>query len=255
MAAEGELAASGEPTFGAAVAEDAEALAALHDRELTAEMLAALHEAHFPDCLGLLPATASATEAWRTMRNTLALLPSRPDARLLDELAAEYAAIYLTNAYGASPLESVWLDEDHLTCQDAMFQLREIYAAAGLATTDWRQRPDDHLVLQLLYVAHAARRAATPADWRALARMLDEHLLRWIDNFAAHIALHTRHPHLYTAIAILTTDWLDTLRELLAMQLNEPRPSRAEIEARLRPATVTEEQPVAFVPGSLGPSW
>ena len=37
-----------------ALAEDAEALAALHDRELTAGTLAALREVGFPQSLGLL---------------------------------------------------------------------------------------------------------------------------------------------------------------------------------------------------------
>lgn len=248
-------AASPQPTFAAAVAEDAEALAALHDRELTPELLAALREVRFPDSLGLLPATAAATAAWRALRDALALLPASPDAGTFDELAAEYAAVYLTNAYGASPLESFWTDDDHLVCQEAMFQLRAIYAAAGLATPDWRQRPDDHLVLQLLYVAHAARAATAPDDWRALARMLDEHLLRWVEDFAAHIVLHDRYPHFYAGLAVLTAAWLDNLRELLDRQLGEPRPTRAEIEARLKRAAAPEAQPVAFVPGGRGPSW
>lgn len=248
------IAVAPEPTFAAAIAEDAEALAALHDRELTPQLLAALREVHFPDSLGLLPATAAATAAWRALRDALALLPARPDAPLFDELAAEYAAVYLTNAYGASPLESVWLDDDHLTCQDAMFELRGIYAAAGLATTDWRQRPDDHLVLQLLYVAHAARGATTPGDWRALAKVMDEHLLRWVEDFAARLATRALGPF-YPELAVLTAAWLDNLRELLAKQLGEPRPGRAEVEARLKPAAAPEEQPIAFVPGGRGPSW
>ncbi len=247
-------AAPGAANFGSAIAEDAEALAALHDRELTPELLAALHEVHFPDNLGLLPATAAATAAWRAMRGALTQLPACPDERLLDELAAEYAAVYLTNAYGASPLESVWLDDDHLACQDAMFQLRAIYAAAGLATPDWRQRPDDHLVLQLLYIAHAARAARTADDWRALARMLDEHLLRWVDDFAARLAMRALGPF-YPELALLTAAWLDSLRELIARHLGEPRPSRTEIEARLKPAAAPREQPVAFIPGGHGPSW
>lgn len=240
--------------IGEAIAEDAEALAALHDRELTAGLLAALHEVRFPDSLGLRPAAPEATAAWQAMRAALVTLPANPDARVLDELAAEYAAIYLIHAYGASPLESVWLDDDHLACQAAMFQLRDIYAAAGLATPDWRQRPDDHLVLQLLYIAHAARHAQTQDDWRTLARMLDEHPLRWIDQFAVRICARSNAPF-YAALAVLTAAWLETLRDLIVARLGEPRPSRAEVEARLKPANVTEEQLIAFVPGGRGPSW
>ena len=54
---------TGEVT--AALAEDAEALAALHDRELTAETIAALREVGFPHNLGLLPAGEHSQEAWR----------------------------------------------------------------------------------------------------------------------------------------------------------------------------------------------
>ena len=216
-------------SIGDVIAEDAESLAALHDRELTADMIAALREADFPACLGLMPAD-------------------------LDALAAEYAAIYLTGAYGASPHESVWTDDDHLTCQAAMFQWRDIHAAAGLATPDWRQRPDDHLVLQLLHLAQAARRAATADSWRRLAALLDEHTLRWLPEFAARVAARSESPF-YAGLAVLTAAWVNGVRDLMATQLDEPRPTREEIEARLRPTPGATEQPVAFMPGAHGPSW
>ena len=47
----------------------------------------------------------------------LAALPSDPDTACMDGLAADFAAIYLTAAYGASPSESYWLSDDHLVCQ------------------------------------------------------------------------------------------------------------------------------------------
>lgn len=238
--------------FAAAIAEDAESIAALHDRELTPEILAGLREVDFPDGLALIPAAISTASAWRAMRYTLALQPILPDVGWFDELAADYAAIYLTNAYGASPLESVWLDDEHLTCQEAMFQLRAIYAAAGLATPDWRQRPEDHLVLQLLYIAHAARHATVPDDWRALARMLDEHPLRWVDNFASRIVVCDGNSF-YAVLAVLTAAWLKTLRTLLATHLGEAPPTREEIERRMQPKAKDCPPPAAFVPGT-GPT-
>ncbi|MFN3883489.1 MAG: molecular chaperone [Rhodocyclaceae bacterium] len=240
-----------------AIAEDAEALAALHDRELTPGLAAALRETGFPTSLGLMPSNAERLTAWQAMSAGVASLPVVDDeAGAWDDLAAEYAAIYLTGAYGASPYESVWTDDDHLTCQGAMFELREIYANAGLCVTDWRQRADDHLVLQLLYIAHAARHAASQDDWRALATMLDEHLLRWLPDFASRIAVRSPSPF-YVGLAVLTAAWIDTLRDLLAGALNEARPTRTEVEERLRarhPVT-PEPIPVHFVPGMGGPSW
>lgn len=241
--------------LGDILAEDAESLAALHDKELTAALIAALQEANFPVCLGLMPVTAAAVEAWRAMAEGVASLPAHPDTGALDALAAEYAAIYLTGAYGASPHESVWTDDDHLTCQTPMFQWRDIHAESGLATPDWRQRPDDHLVLQLLYLAHAARRAATADAWQRLAKILDEHTLRWLPDFAARVAARSESPF-YAGLAVLTAAWVDSARDLIARQLNEPRPSREDVEARLRPAPARmEEPPSAFMPGAQGPSW
>ena len=241
------------PELAAVIAEDAEALAALHDRELTPGLLVALRETGFPGSLGLLPASAPAVDAWRAMAQSLADLPATPDTATMDELASEYAAIYLTGAYGASPYESVWTDDDHLTCQTAMFQLRDIYAAAGLVATDWRHRADDHLVLQLLYIGHAARTATTIEHWRTLARTLDEHLLRWLAEFAARVALRAT-SSFYVGLAVLTVGWLETLRDALAGLLREPRPSRDAIEARLHPSVESPAEPIAFLPGS-GPSW
>ncbi|MBI4988127.1 MAG: molecular chaperone TorD family protein [Rhodocyclales bacterium] len=231
-----------------ALAEDAEALAALHDRELTAETIAALRKVGFPSNLGLLPAGECSQEAWRLMAAALA----ETDAPEIDLLAADYAAIYLTGAYGASPCESVWTDDDHLVCQEAMFALRGIYAAAGLAAADWRKRPDDHLVLQLLYIAHALRRSAAD-DLHRLAAVLDEHLLRWLPDFAARVAARAETPF-FAVLGRLTFAWCEQLRDLLAESLGEPRPTREEIEARLKPQRHVEAAPLAYMPGAA-PSW
>lgn len=233
-----------------ALAEDAEALAALHDRELTAQTIAALREVGFPANLGLLPKGEQAQQAWRMMA---AALPCEAGPATLDRLAADYAAIYLTGAYGASPCESVWLDDDHLACQGPMFALRQLYAAAGLAAADWRKRPDDHLVLQLLYVAHALRQANDAAALRGLASMLDQHLLRWLPDFAARVSDRCEHPF-FAVLAGLTFLWCEQLRDLLAECLAEPRPAREAIEVRHGPQQQAETVPLAYLPGAA-PSW
>ena len=232
-----------------ALADDAEALAALHDRELNAELLATLRNIGFPDNLGLLPAGARSMEAWRLMS---AGLPLAPDATTLDQLAVDYAAIYLTGAYGASPCESVWTDDDHLACQAAMFALREIYAAAGLVAEDWRRRPDDHLVLQLLYIARTLRCATGTEALQRLAAMMDEHLLRWLPDFAERVTSRCETPF-YAVLAGLTFAWCEQLRELIAERLGEPRLTRKDIEARVKPQRV-ESAPLAYMPGT-SPSW
>jgi TorA maturation chaperone TorD len=195
------------------LADDAETLARLHDRELDAATLAALREVGFPDNLALLPHTPDDRQAWQSMAAALThYIADPPAAADIDALAVEYAAIYLTGAYNASPCESFWLDDDHLHCQQPMFALREVYQAAGLAAPDWRKRPDDHLVLQLQYVAYMLRQPRVDAV--ALAHMMEAHLLRWLPDFAGRLAQRAELPF-YAALAHLTLAWCNALHRLL----------------------------------------
>lgn len=240
----------------AVLAEDAATLAILQDIELSPAVLAELKRLDFPDNLGLLPVGEVSQATFRMMRAAIASLPAAPDARLLDDLAADFAAIYLTGAFGASPCESFWLSDDHLVCQEAMFDMRALYAAAGLAVPDWRKRPDDHLVFQLQFLTSQLALAACDDDWRALAGFLDHHLLRWLPDFAARVASRCDTPF-YAALAILTDAWCQQLRDMIAQHLGEARPSREKIEESRRsqrnaPASA---EPIHFVPGAAGPSW
>jgi TorA maturation chaperone TorD len=66
-------------------------------------------------------------------------------ARCTDDLAADYAGIYLTHAMRAAPYESVWRDEDQLMMQAPTFAVREFYTRHGMVVQNWRHQPDDHL--------------------------------------------------------------------------------------------------------------
>ncbi|MCX7897122.1 MAG: molecular chaperone TorD family protein [Rhodocyclaceae bacterium] len=240
--------------FVEAIADDAEGLAALHDRELTPTLLNALLEAKFPESLGLLPHTEAQRQAWQACREALRRLEVASDARRFEELAADYAAIYLTGAYGVSPCESFWRDEDHLHCQEAMFAWRAHHARLGLRAVDWRKRPDDHLVLQLLHIARALRQANESEDLRRLAQILDEHTLAWIFDFAAKVAYRCREDF-YRALAMLTAAWLDGLREVLAQAVAAPRPLRAAVSSREAERKAAEAQKgLRALPGGA-PTW
>jgi TorA maturation chaperone TorD len=171
-----------------------------------------------------------------------------------DELAADFAAIYLNNSLGASPYESVWLDDEHLACQRPMFELREIYAAAGFKVTDWRSRFDDHLVLQLHYLRHAL---PTAVDGRNLANFIDEHVGYWFPDFARRVALGCNTPF-YAALAELTHVWLLRFRAILDEVYDCPVPAREEMAARIHRKLALDKAeiaPIRFMPGAQGPSW
>ncbi|HSN63375.1 MAG: molecular chaperone TorD family protein [Azonexus sp.] len=241
-----------------ALVQDLDQLIRLHDRELDAEILAALKVAAFPNGLAL----SAADEAGRTAHSNMAA--ALHDMPTLDELAADYAAIYLNNRFGASPYESVWLSDEHLACDRSMFELREIYAAAGWQVSDWRSRFDDHLVLQLQYLRQVLASAAPQGyflqgavDPEKLAAFIDQHLGYWLPDWAQRVSAHCN-TAFYAALAELTYVWLLHFRELLGEIHDLPLPSREEMGALINRKLALDKAeiaPIRFVPGIQGASW
>ena len=232
----------------AALADDLEQLIRLHDRELDAATMRALRAADFPAGLALPPAGEAGQLAYANMAAALV------EPTSLDELAADYAAIYLNNSLGASPYESVWLSDDHLACAAPMFELRERYAGSGLQAADWRSRFDDHLVLQLQYVRHVLLDPATRGE---AAGFIDEHVGYWFPDFAQRVSAHCA-TLFYAALAELTHVWLLRCRELLGDIQDQPVPPRQQVSERIHRKLALEKAevaPIRFMPGVQGPSW
>lgn len=234
------------------VATDLAMLATLHDKEPDARLLNALRKADFPHGLGLTLVGKSGLQSVDFMQRVVANLPTAFDSDTLNELAADYAGIYLNYAIHASAEESVWIDEENLACQGSMFQVRSWYEQYGLGVENWRLRPDDHLVLQLQFLSHLFAHTPTLAGLQEAARFMDEHLLRWLMSFAERVAARCSTAY-FAAVAMLTGAYCEELRDLLAGVLAEPRPSADEIEARMKPRRQAEAVPVSFMPG-MGPA-
>ena len=232
-----------------ALVEDLDQLIRLHDRELDAETLAALRTAAFPGGLALSAADEAGETAYAKMAAALRENPT------LDELAADYAAIYLNNSFGASPYESVWLSDEHLACDRPMFELREIYAAAGWRVGDWRRRFDDHLVLQLQYLRRVLASAAV--DPEKLASFIDEHIGYWLPDWGQRVSSYCG-TGFYAALAELTHVWLRRFRELLGEIHDLPPPSRERMGEKINRKLALDKAeiaPIRFMPGVQGPSW
>ena len=235
-----------------AIMDDLNMLASLHNVEPDSNLLEALRCEKFPSGLGLKLESDKGHQACEFMALALSDLPQSIDEGTMNLLAADYASIYLNHSIQASPEESVWIDEENLTYQDTMFQVRGWYAQHGLATPNWRIRPDDHLVLELQFIAHLISTGVTQARLGEAARFMDEHLLRWLMPFAERVAARCETPY-FAAVAMLTGIYCEELRDLLAEILNEPRPSQEEIDQRMQSKHKPEPVPVKFMPG-LGPA-
>ena len=240
------------------IAEDLRILALLHDREPTAELIGSLRTNRIESMFTLPLRDERGREGLAFFESALAEGVTRSDGAGLDELAADFAAIYLNHTHRVSPSESPWIDPEGLMSQQPMFDVREWYRHWGLETPNWRERPDDHLVVQLQFVAHLLEATDSPASLGDAARFLDAHLLRWYGSFADGVARRCWTPY-WAAVANLTEIHLETLRDRLAelpgCERRQLEPIDAEKE-RLRAAAVAEtcDSASAFVPGT-GPSW
>ena len=190
----------------ALAAEDLQALAWLHAEERSPDVLAALFGNGFPETLTLATPDTPAAQAMYAALRALAgddcdgtpaegALP----ASSADDLAADYAAIYLTHALRASPHESVWRDDDHLMLQGPTFAVRDFYRRHGMQVPDWRARADDHITHELEFTALLLERG----EQREAARFLKTHLLAWLPDFARRVGQRAATPF-YAALGALT---------------------------------------------------
>lgn len=236
---------TGAEEFAAAVASDLEMLAALHDQEPSAAIVAALKQAPLQEQLALVLVSEAALSALAAFALALDEVPCPPDQAALDELAAGYADVYLRYTYRASPEESVWISEDGLQRQAAMFDAREFYRRHSLAATDRSKRPEDHLVVELRFLGRLMERQ----DFTEVARFLDAHLLRWVKRFAVRL-VQAGAPNWYAALALLTASYLEELRDYL-VELSGVE--RAKPEPELKKA-VSPPSDAPYIPG-IAPSW
>lgn len=246
-------------SFCQGAGEDLRLLADLHASELTLEQMRELQALQFPALLALDIPEQDFQLAAHVLQTTVQEWPQEPTAQVVDALATDFASIYLNGSLHAFPSESVWLDDEELTCQQPMFEVRECYQRYGLNAPNWRRMADDHLVNELLFVAHLLEQASdSPAQQQPLveaARFMDEHLLRWLLPFGRRVAQRCSTPF-YASLALLTALYAEHIRDLLADILETPRESHAAIEARLkaqRTAAATP-QPMQYFPG-VAPSW
>lgn len=194
-------------------AEDLRLLAWLHVHERSRETLLELAAGGFPEGL-VMGASVEAT----VLREGLSALATTANAAAADDdLAADFAAIYLTHAYRVSPCESVWRDEDKLAWQEPTFAVRDWYSRYGLAVGDWRVLPDDHMAYQLEFVAHLLEKNET----EAAARFMDAHLLTFLPDFCTLIAERAA-TSFYSSLSRLTLVTVTALRQQLPEVEPEP---------------------------------
>lgn len=193
------------PSLNAA-AEDLAALAWLHEAERDVETLNRLHAAGFPEGLSLADPAAPPRVAMGEALQVIGRVPGHDRPSLEDDLAADYAGIYLTHALRASPCESVWLDDEKLMMQGPSFAVRDRYRAHGLMAANWRRMADDHVSNELAFLAYLLSRG----EEQEACRFIEEHLLLWLPAFAERVTTRAS-TRFYAALAALTLHVIENL--------------------------------------------
>ena len=243
---------SGLSSFFDVVAEDLHQIATLHSSEPTREVVNSLKEIGFPNSLGLKLSSKEAREAIAVFMNGVDNMPTPLTDEILDVLACDYADIYLNHTFCASPLESVWLDDDGLIYQEPMFQVRKYYEKHDLFAGDWRKRSDDHIVLQLDFISYLLEVEFSYERLQEIAQFMDEHLLRWLPQFAERASERCA-TLFFSGVVKLTAAYCEELRQILEKVLDTPRPSKEEVDRRMKPEKLIQIGESPYVPG-VGPT-
>ncbi|SDE38575.1 TorD/DmsD family molecular chaperone [Sporomusa acidovorans] len=152
----------------------------------------------------------------------------------LTDLAVDYARVFLgagiAGNEAAYPYESVYTSPKRLIMQEARDQVMAAYRAKGLSKLETLDVPEDHIALELEFMAYLCQetqQALSRRDWPAVATCLKEqrdffvqHLLNWVPAFCADIEKYGE-TKFYKAVAKITKGYLRLERTLMEELIEE----------------------------------
>jgi TorA maturation chaperone TorD len=136
---------------------------------------------------------------------------------ILRGLARDYAALFLGVGLATVPLcESVYQSYSRLLFQDSYFQVRERYQDIGLAKNGDYPEPDDHLSVELAYMANLCqlsidsierKKGEYPYYHRLQKDFLEKHLMIWVPEFSKTL-IETSNSTFYSAMTYLLRGYI-----------------------------------------------
>ncbi len=154
------------------------------------------------------------------------------DEAALEQLAVTFDRVFFgmgpLTARHAFPYESVYTSDRGIMMQEAFGQVVSVYRQERLAKDESFKEPEDHLAVELAFMATLAQRAQTflkadtaEGDDAATAaveqsqRFLADHLFSWIDRFCEDVRRATDDAF-YSSLATFTETFLREDAALLA---------------------------------------
>ena len=143
--------------------------------------------------------------------------------RAARELVAEFTALFIGGhrKRRVFPYESVYTSADRLLMQEARNSVATLYRDAQLSLQDDFHEPEDHLALELAYMAHLNMQASQAVQKKSIQQSIDHqlsfyqrHLMVWVSEFCADLKKATRSTF-YAWLAEFTSDFLAAEDEAL----------------------------------------
>jgi len=154
----------------------------------------------------------------------------------LDRLSNGFTRLFVgPGKVEADPWESYYCDKEGTILKKETLDVRKAYAAQGLLPVSYPSVSDDHIALELDFLASLAGRAEAAYETgdieaacdalKASNSFLREHLAAWVSVFAEAVN-NARHSYFYKEVAYTLSAFLpidlDAISELLAVLESQP---------------------------------
>lgn len=187
------------------------------------------HWRYKAELIGLIPASRSG----RKLTGYLKSIPEQQFRQVCSREAAEYERLFTGREAVMTSCESLFRcrteGADAAVC---ISEVRKIYMENGIVFNKLNGERDDHIALELEFMAVLAEgmlsKSSLPHTCQTLADVqigfLESHLLKWVRSFANELMLVSSSP-LYTGLAELLDEFLDhDLRQLRQWRDTQRRP-------------------------------
>jgi TorA maturation chaperone TorD len=202
-------------------------LSKVYEREVTVDFLKRITGNDF---ISQLSGVAD-EEGFKLLSSYLKSLVGRDPEKVKLELAVEYAALFLGLRGGIyHPSESAYRTSTHFIMQQPRDDVMMIYLKAGVSKADNFPEPEDHIAMELLFMAHLcgktadALQGAQKDEARKLLEtqedFLNNHIMTWVPQFTQDV-VKVAQLDFYKAVAEITNAFIATDKEAVAELIQE----------------------------------
>lgn len=141
-----------------------------------------------------------------------------------EDLQVDYTRLFIgPGKVLAPPWESVYFGKNRSLFQQETLQVRLWYRRFGLESEKLHKEPDDHIGMELSFIANLSQRALRALEEKDETRFLKllqaqrqfiaEHPLKWVSSWCSLVEEHSR-TDFYRGLAILTRSTLFILADV-----------------------------------------